>query len=668
MNEDLGPADGLTIVTCYSIEEFGQLEKWIRYHSQLVGLHNLHVLRFGEKNPASKKLSPHIRQGLRVFGMHGGGLLGLRKPLEREDSAIRHFERISAHPPFKLVVFLDLREFIVFHGAQGIGTNPSWIRKEINRLVNANRTTRIQWGFDPHPTQDNAFHYVSKNKWILSASDCQQAGPGWMSKEFSSNELDDRSVALEILNTSCISPSQTSASPIQDHLALLCDAFRDLLPNSETSEHTPLGHKPIHLFELLDGPAAFKPESYLQCNPDVQSAGVNALAHFVHHGYLEGRLLSNCSAAWHELHERLYRMRQVQPDGRTGYCNLTNAAFHTGRLKEVGPVLEQALATFEPTSLLLYEHALWAVRSTKPIREQILRWERFRLASPENPEGYHGGAAAHLAAGNDEQATQLIREGLDLSPAHQGLLALADEVEKNKAILREAGLRNSEEARQILKRFESMGWSCEFGIVQRRFGLEQVGLLRFTNMTERSLVKAFEDEFKGFSDSTEIKISRHESNEYLVHVPRYTFGMHTFITDDHIDVDALQARMARQLSFLRKKFLEDLDTDEKIFVQLGSPDTTLKDLQLLAGTFRKSSTSCLLCVRVSAQDADAEQLTEIAPGVLLGHISRRGIWPGHQDIDHAGWLSLCKKATEYFSAQPRPVAPHHEGANFELHN
>ena len=670
MTEDHGcandPANGLAITTFFSGENFDQLEAWIKYHSQLIGFHNLHILHFGENDSARKRLSLFVRQGLRISGVNRAGLFAFRKALDREGSAIRYFESIVNFPPFKLIFFLDPSEFIAFNGAQGIGTDRSWIRKEIERLVNTNRTIRIQWGFDPHPRQDNLFQYVPKKRWMVSAHDFQQAGPSWMDKDFSEQELVDPSTALQLLNTARCLPVSSDTTPSPEHLALACQAFSDLLPPSETREHPQSDHKPSNVFDL-GGPVAFKPDAYLQYHQDVQSAGMNALAHFTHHGYLEGRLLSDCHQAWHELYERLAHIRRTHPDGRLGYGNLTNAALHCAHLPEAGRILDKALQTFEANPILLHEHALWAMHSASSIEEQIRRWERFIQAAPDSLEGYHACAALHLSAGNDTQAMALTREGLQRFPTHQGMLTLAEELQKNAAVLQQAGLQDNNEAKQLLKRFESLGWSCEFGVVQRRFGLEQLGLLRFTNMSERPLVNAFEDNFKGFRDSTEVKITRSPSKEYLVHVPRYAFGMHSFMTDDHLDVDALQARMARQLAFLRKKFLDDLATGEKIFVQLGSPDATAEDLQQLASAFRKSSKAPLLCVRVSAQEAATAALTEIAPGVLLGHISRRGIRPEHQDIDFAGWLNLCKSAIAHFSTRPSHDRTNNKGSSLELH-
>ena len=675
MNENLAVENGLAIVTCYSDEKFEQVEQWIEYHKSLVGYRNLHLLQFGEKNPTRKKLSPLIKQGLQFFGPHPSAIFSFSKPLDRTNRLSQYFEDLASCPPFKLAVYLDLSEFLVFNGAQGIGASSTWIREEIQRLLNSGHTIPIQWGFDRHPVQTGAFQYAPKRRWIVSANDLLQAGPSWMDEDFSKNDLPHASTALQLLSTAChgsentdvIASTGTSTSTSTSQLALFSHNLSALSASSQPVQHLPPDHAPRYRFDL-DGSAAFKPETYLGYHNDVQVAGMDALAHFVQFGYLEGRPVGDSPDAWRELYDRLDSIRAIQPDGRSGYCNLTTAAYHSGRLREAERILVRALETFEPIPHILFEHALCAARSARPIAEQIHRWERFRQAAPEVLDGYYAGAAAQLSAGNDAKAMQLTLEGLKRFPEHQGLLDLANEIQESTAIVQQAGLSDSTEARKLLKRFESLGWSCEFGIVQRRFGLEQLGLLRFTNMSEKPLIKAFEDKFKGFADSTQIKIIRNESKEYLLHVLCYEFGMHTYIYDDHVNVSELQARMARQLSFLRTKLLDDLATGEKIFVQVGSPQTSTEDLQRLATEFRKSSASPLLFVRVGTQDSDTGTITEIAPRILLGYISRRGIWPEHQDIAYAEWLSLCKRVADYFGAENGPPTTEHEGKSFELYN
>ena len=54
-----------------------------------------------------------------------------------------------------------------------------------------------------------------------------------------------------------------------------------------------------------------------------------------------------------------------------------------------------------------------------------------------------------------------------------------------------------ESLRQLMLRFESIGEDCEFGSVQRRYGAEPLGLLRWNDASYPALAAALEQDFAG---------------------------------------------------------------------------------------------------------------------------------------------------------------------------
>ena len=54
--------------------------------------------------------------------------------------------------------------------------------------------------------------------------------------------------------------------------------------------------------------------------------------------------------------------------------------------------------------------------------------------------------------------------------------------------------------RNLALQFESLGDNCELGLVQRRAGVEPLGLLRFAGAPLRRLITALDARFEGIDD------------------------------------------------------------------------------------------------------------------------------------------------------------------------
>ena len=120
---------------------------------------------------------------------------------------------------------------------------------------------------------------------------------------------------------------------------------------------------------------------------------------------------------------------------------------------------------------------------------------------------------------------------------------------------------------ELMLRFEGLGGSCEFGLMQRHFGAEPLGLLRWVSIGMRPLRTALDRSFEGVGEAehTGLKVNR-ERGEYYTADPRNGMVMHTFIAAGSQDEDVLLARLCRRLQFLRRKLLDDLADGAKIFV------------------------------------------------------------------------------------------------------
>jgi tetratricopeptide (TPR) repeat protein len=212
-------------------------------------------------------------------------------------------------------------------------------------------------------------------------------------------------------------------------------------------------------------------------------------------------------------------------------------------------------------------------------------------------------------------------------------------------------------ARALLLGFESIGYDCEFGLVQRRFGAEPLGLLRFNAVEFPSLMAAIAERFDrmGEPDVTEL-ITLH-SGEYFVRDRRWGLGMHTFMFRGQTDADVVFTKTCRRIAFLRGKLLADLAEGRKIFVFL-SPRLSLADLQMLHRELQSLGPVSLLNVRLVSTPIEgfgtgrAGEAIEIDRGLFVGYLGRSGrTRSGAWDIPFDDWLAVCQNVSNLVYAE-----------------
>jgi tetratricopeptide (TPR) repeat protein len=119
---------------------------------------------------------------------------------------------------------------------------------------------------------------------------------------------------------------------------------------------------------------------------------------------------------------------------------------------------------------------------------------------------------------------------------------------------------------ELVMQFESLGQNCEFGLVQRRFGAEPLGLLRWAFVPPVHLAHLLETRFAGFGEPDNVTVQRSSWGEYCVQDTACNLTFHTFQTHDIGDPAVFLAKQATRLRWLRDKLLADLSEANKIFV------------------------------------------------------------------------------------------------------
>ncbi|MDQ2735635.1 MAG: hypothetical protein M3Y41_11660 [Pseudomonadota bacterium] len=159
-------------------------------------------------------------------------------------------------------------------------------------------------------------------------------------------------------------------------------------------------------------------------------------------------------------------------------------------------------------------------------------------------------------------------------------------------------------ARELLLNFESLGSDCEFGLLQRRYEAEPLGLLRWATTFPATLAKLLASRFEGLGELNHLKLSVTPWKECFVNDTKYGLGFHTFIGEHEIDASTLLHKQSSRIKWLRDKLVEELTDGSKIFVhKLNAPvpDALISEIHT---AMRRYGRNTLLVVRV---DRDANQ-------------------------------------------------------------
>jgi hypothetical protein len=497
----------------------------------------------------------------------------------------------------------------------------------------------------------------------------------------------------------------------------LLESFTSLQTLREIREAGAPGLLPQNWLEVDLERHPFRGTDYLEANPDISRSGVNPLEHFLVAGYLEGRRMAATSAGLEEVLERMAAIRHRRPDGRSGYVGLTIALNALGRAAEGDPIIEQAIRQYGSTSELLREYASLAmVRQAHALAAR--RWSVFRCLFAAEPDGYHYSAVARRLNGDIDGADRILAAGLERFPRHVGLsLERADIVAERgdwtrahslysailamepgnpavgervsvaafqlrlrqletedthqlvlmdapvnvvlseadtRAVLEFLDLRNVGELRDFFLGFESLGHSCEFGLVQRRHGAEPLGLLRWNSIHAHKLIEALNERFAGIDEADNLMLSQ-AGDEYVLRDFRYHTAMHTFCRVNEATADTLLRQQVKRMMYLRSKLIADLEEGEKIFVHLDDRSLSQEDLARLRQAVRAYGESVLLYVRVAETPSQIGTLECVGDRLFLGYLDRLGRnEAGEWDISFDRWLTLCREVKRVLRFQAAP--------------
>ena len=390
---------------------------------------------------------------------------------------------------------------------------------------------------------------------------------------------------------------------------------------------------------------------------------------------------------WPEALRRWDAFRKQFPQDPGGYSGaaFTRHQIALGEIRAADALLEDGLRLFPRNGDIIGTYARIA-QTRRAWTDALDRWEICIQQLPDDPVGYSGLGDVLRLLGRFDAAESALAEGAAKSPAHPGILSTLARVAHDRhdwpaaldrwkayldlfpndsiaqaqlqLVLTEldrfqeaAALPSGQVApavadgppppAHLMLRFESLGQNCEFGVVQRHYGAEPLGLLRFSSTPLHLLVAALNNDLAGIGEPENTKLGV-QTGEYVTSDSRYHMLMHTFIRAGDDDPQKRHGSFCRRLQYLRDKLLGDLADARKIFVyswEEAAEDSDIRDLHRALNRFGANR---LLFVRAADREHAAGTLRKLDDGLLVGYVDRLEI----ENPSFSVWLELCTQADQ----------------------
>jgi hypothetical protein len=204
----------------------------------------------------------------------------------------------------------------------------------------------------------------------------------------------------------------------------------------------------------------------------------------------------------------------------------------------------------------------------------------------------------------------------------------------------------------LVHNFESLGHNCEFGLMQRAAGAEPLGLLRFGGISINNLLRGLDMAFEGIDDPSRLRPYTERGRrgeEYLIRDDRYSAAFHTRQLQGDITPEALVAKFAPHLAFLRRQFQGVLEDGSRIFVHHRPGLRSQAEVMPLLNLLRSHGPNVLLYVTEDFLAPDGTPVPTMPAGSVVQE--RADLFHGYIDefaplydaarLNLPAWLSVC---------------------------
>ena len=206
----------------------------------------------------------------------------------------------------------------------------------------------------------------------------------------------------------------------------------------------------------------------------------------------------------------------------------------------------------------------------------------------------------------------------------------------------------------LMDKVESLGVSCELGLIQRHCTVDPLGLFRFGYTPVDGLVRALNADFEDIGSLDALITWTGENLEYFVKHETYGFEFHSGHFSDEISEADLLDKVAIHFEFLARKLQEDLRAGEKVFVYRSeSHGASSEDAMRLSDAMWRFGKPVLLWIALTG-DAEKFGTAEWSlPGkIMTGYLD----W--FADVNYAGampfeyWVKAVQSAVALWEAMP----------------
>jgi len=328
---------------------------------------------------------------------------------------------------------------------------------------------------------------------------------------------------------------------------------------------------------------------------------------------------------WDEALRRWTIVAEHRPDRADGHIGAIRAMRMLGRTKEAESLAQATLERFPDNGDVIVEHVWTAVaREDWPEAASRLKAARDKLQDTGRFEDSLGWAEYRLRS---ELAT-----GPEAAPAVvSGAKPAAD--------------RDISTA-ELMLAFESIGERCDFGAVQRKYGVEPLGLLRFGASKYDALLAALADRFAAIGSVEDTGFELY-NGEIILIMKKYGLVFHTFVDQNELATeekrDRFRQQQRRRLSFLRDKLIADLEEPEKIYVYSSDERVSDADVSRLFGALRVYGPNTLLYLRPATKTHPEGTVEPMGDGLYVGYFDRLVDFVGGSQPSFELWRQLCER-------------------------
>jgi tetratricopeptide (TPR) repeat protein len=409
---------------------------------------------------------------------------------------------------------------------------------------------------------------------------------------------------------------------------------------------------------------------------------------------------------WDEALQWWTAVRTHAPEQLEGYLWAARALWQAARLDEADAMAAEALERF-PGNTNVQAECAWIAVNRGDWEGALLRWRLVLEAEPERRDAQIGLIQAMRWTGQIDEAEALAAELLDRRPDDPDLLiehlwAAVNRGDQPVAAARLAAARDRlqavgrfEETRRaiapqmptvaeatnretapprrrmaealaapatadLMLAFESLGERCDFGAVQRHYGVEPLGLLRFAYSPFDALIAALEDRLAAVGTVEDTGFEKWQDETILI-MKKYGLVFHTFVSDKNLATpekrDAFREQQRRRLMFLKCKLVTDLEEPQKIYIYATGERTADEDAARLFAALRGYGPNSLLYVRPAAEPLRLGRVERLKDGLYAGYYPGLVDFLKEEQPPFELWRQLCERTyrlVQSRSRRPRP--------------